>query len=438
MIAVGGVLGGVLGTMHRHHDSTQSQTLPHSNSTDKGVSISNRTQLATANAGTAFGFHIVLFQDGNGGITAIESRGSGRDVYSLASRFDKEDYPTPLEGSPFSLERFGSDGDLHLFYVDDALRLSHIVRRARKSGKGSWELGSLTAFDAHQELDDVNQDTLRLSVTTLPADWENLDGETLVIMYQTSGGSDVVQLLTSPNPDDEGTWSKQSFSLGSEALGLDLHPTSPGFLILPFERVIGDNDEAVVGIRLMWDLANDSHKTTFGIIDCTLTEEKSLNQCLQARRFWSGTSSPVVDTNHVVVGHSPLTEGILDTVAEDIILDAVKPLRIASLAGETHNDTEDMQQLVRVLDSEGIITELLWDTDAWIAHSTFSVDTASMPGGEAASFTASCSAEDGIMYGLSEGKLYEFARTGFWWAEGGEDTGWEFIGVLESVLGDNS
>lgn len=121
---------------------------------------------------------------------------------------------------------------------------------------------------------------------------------------------------------------------------------------------------------------------------------------------------------------------ILDAEAEQRILDAQKPLRFSSmpLESDTLNSTE---YLMRVLDSGGGMTELLWNTTQWTGHQSFSIDTESLPPGITANLTGVATADDGLLFATADGELLELGRDGAWWDKQDGVSGWKFIDVVE-------
>jgi hypothetical protein len=293
LVAVGAVMGGVLGTILRtsgldHDPSSATNDTDHED--EHKDSVHPVSKLAAAIAGpSTTKTRVLLFQDPNGDLVAIEWQGSSGRPQAMTSLFAKGKPPKPLTGSPFHLVEFGAGGQLHLFYIDDALRLAHIVRRPGSGQDGGWHIGSLSTSEGRSKLYSQPSDTLRLSVAVLPAESTGTNDGVVAVMYQIDSGPDYVTLVSSPEPDDARSWRSQPFSLGASASGREMHSESPGLLILPGIRLGTESSESMPTIRIVWDLANDSHKTTLGALECVFTDsERVLEDCLPAPDDWRG------------------------------------------------------------------------------------------------------------------------------------------------------
>ena len=293
LVAVGAVMGGVLGTILRtsgpdHDPSSATNDTDHEDQHNGFVHPASNLAAAISGASTAK-TRVLLFQDPDGDLVAIEWQGSSGRLRPMASLFGEGKPPKPLSGSPFHLVEFGPGGQLHFFYIDDALRLAHIVRRPGSGQNGGWHTGSLSTSEGRFKLYSQPSDTLRLSVAVLPAELTSTSDGVVVVMYQIDSGPDYVTLVSSPEPDDTKSWRSQPFSLGASASGRELNPKSPGLLILPGIRKATKSSESMPTIQIIWDLANDSHKTTLAALECVFTDsERVLEDCLPAPDDWRG------------------------------------------------------------------------------------------------------------------------------------------------------
>jgi hypothetical protein len=128
-----------------------------------------------------------------------------------------------------------------------------------------------------------------------------------------------------------------------------------------------------------------------------------------------------------------------DSDAEERLLDARKPLILSALTvHDGDDDTADAPDyLVRALDRDGLLVELLIKNSEWAGHQAFLVDTNSLPEGISTNFTSVASAGNGILYAVSEGQLLEFARQGAWWEGRASDPdtwGWNFLSVIDTTI----
>lgn len=290
IVIAGIVVGGYFGNSLAKNKSQDTSPSPDNHNIVPG----NGTHLATAIAGkTMSTFRIVLFQDLDGCLSAVEWRGSKSDTYLLRDRFwsyTGSKIPEPIDTTPLSVMRFGNSGDVHVFYIDNRLRFAHIVRRAFRTGEYSWEVGSLSVGGGQVNEGFAPSPKLQLAGTILFAEDTGMPEDNMVVMYHTDADVDSVALLSSTNPDDAASWKSNSFSLGASRLGMQPHPNSNGFLVLPVTRT-GENrkkNETLPGVRVVWDLENESHKTTFGMLDCTFTEEQTLENCVKVQNDWQG------------------------------------------------------------------------------------------------------------------------------------------------------
>lgn len=128
-----------------------------------------------------------------------------------------------------------------------------------------------------------------------------------------------------------------------------------------------------------------------------------------------------------------------DSNAEERLLDTRKPLILSALTVHYGDDetADSPDYLVRALDRDGLLIELLIKNSEWAGHQAFLVDTNSLPKGVSANFTSVASAGDGILYAVSEGQLLEFARQGAWWEDRSSDPdtlGWKFLSVIDTTI----
>jgi hypothetical protein len=312
LIMIGAIVGGIMGSdIVRRSSSNSDHTSDGNNgsgdptATDAPPSPTGAlshphesSRLAVGYGGnSASNFRLVLVQDVDGDLSAIEWRGSKSDHYKIKDRFysqSSSDLNKPLDNSPLSMVKYGPDGDLHLFYFNDKKRFSHLVRRASVApgGKDSWQQGSLSAGDASIPSSFAISDALRLSATVLPSDWTGLDADTIVLMYWTSESESSVAMFSSTDPHIRSKWQSRTFDLGAELIELKPHATSSGFLTLAIQRPAqdGEKEEMVGGVRLIWDLSNDSVKKTFAVLDCTFVEPNTLRRCKRIQPKWTGKS----------------------------------------------------------------------------------------------------------------------------------------------------
>ncbi|CAH0003720.1 unnamed protein product [Clonostachys byssicola] len=423
LLVTGAVLGGLFGSgvlQPKDSGSSDASAQEHSLDGDSNVEIRATSQLAAAVVGTSVSsFTLVLFQNADGELAAIEWQGSKGDVYLLKNRFGDAKPPKPMEHSPFHTVTLGPSGDLHVFYFDDALRPAHIVRRVKNKEPVSWERGSLVVSS---QPDLIPSTTLGLSVTSFSPDWPGMEEGCVVLAYHTNAANDSLALVTSTRPDDPQSWTAQSFSLGVGDIDLQLHPKSPGLLIMPFKR------RGSPGLRIIWDVDNSLHKSTFGILDCFFTKTRELARCNTVSNQWE------------------------DTAAEEQVLEMAKPLRLASLRVETSDDDKTQwpadRYVVRVLDSHGSLTELLWRRNKWTSHLAVTNETATFPpsgggnnGTGTANFTSIASPNDGLLYAVSGGKLLEFSRETAWWTQADNEIkevpAWKFLDEVDTKLSEN-
>ncbi|CAH0026218.1 unnamed protein product [Clonostachys rhizophaga] len=421
LLVTGAVLGGLFGSgvlQQKDSGTSDASAQEHSLDGDSNVEIRATSQLAAAVVGTSVSsFTLVLFQNDDGELAAIEWQGSKGDVYLLKNRFGDAKPPKPMEHSPFHTVTLGPSGDLHVFYFDDALRPAHIVRRVKNKEPVSWERGSLVVSS---QPDLIPSTTLGLSVTSFSSDWPGMEEGCIVLVYHTNAANDSLAFVTSTQPDDPQSWTAHSFSLGVGDIDLQLHPESPGLLVMPFKR------RGSPGLRIIWDVDNSSHKSTFGILDCFFTKTRELAKCNTVSNQWE------------------------DTAAEEQVLEMAKPLRLASLRVETDDDDKTQwpadRYVVRVLDSHGSLTELLWRRNKWTSHLAVTNETATFPSsgggnGTTANFTSIASPNDGLLYAVSGGKLLEFSRETAWWTQADNEIkevpAWKFLDEVDTKLSEN-
>lgn len=309
LVMAGAIAGGILGSdlAKKHSDPSTNVPTPSSLPPDDGRSRPHESsRLATGYGGTsASNFRLVLLQDVDGDLSAVEWRGSASDHYKIKDRFSGESGPDkPVENSPLSLVKYGPEGDLHLFYFAQDLSFCHLVRRASVApgGDNGWETGSLSAGDRDIPFEYTPSKALKLSATVLPSDWTGFDADCIVLMYWTAEASDSVALFSSTDPDARSSWQSRTFSLGTEMFELEPHPTSSGFLMIGIQRPVESEDEEELagGLRLVWDLDDESQKQTFGIMDCIFTEDNALNFCQINRATWEGMFSHSVTSNRLL------------------------------------------------------------------------------------------------------------------------------------------
>ncbi|VUC23827.1 unnamed protein product [Clonostachys rosea] len=426
LLATGAVLGGLFGSgvLQANHSSGSSDAPAqeqHSLEGGSDVQIRATSQLAAAVVGTSVSsFTLMLFQNAEGELAAIEWQGSKGDVYLIKNRFGDAKPPKPMDHSPFQTVTLGTSGDLHVFYFDDALRPAHIVRRVKNKEAVAWERGSLVV-STQPNL--VPSNTLRMSVASFSSDWPGVDEDCILLAYHTNASNDSLALVMSTQPDDPESWTAVSFDLGVRNIDLPFHPQSPGLLVLPF---IGNS---WTGIRFIWDVDNSLHKSTFGILDCLFTKTRELKNCNTVSNQW--------EVRETANDEWP------DTAAEEEVLEMAKPLRLASLRIQTDNKGlwPADRYVVRVLDAHGSLTELLWTKNKWTSHLAFTNETAILPGNGTANFTGIASPNDGLLYAMSGEKLLEFTRETAWWTQADNEIkevpAWKFLDEVDTRLSEN-
>lgn len=307
LIAVGSVLGGVLGTIISTSgvsSSDKSPTSIHGTVMDEKPSIHPSSQLAAGILGTSSAHtRVILFQNLGGDLMALEWQGSSRSIQPVKELYaDDNQPPKPYDGSPLQLVNFGPDGDLHLFYIDEDLNFAHLVRRTAPEKHRLWELGSLLDPDNRSLLSPRPAKNLRFSVTMIPAGLVDADDGFLVIMYQPDPDDEDVDAendmitLSSSDPKSSPSWKRQDLSLDATKLKLDMNPDSPGFLILP-STMEAKNGEIYPGIRILWELKADDRKSSIGGIECEFSDNGDLTNCEALEDSWIGIAHPVRSTH---------------------------------------------------------------------------------------------------------------------------------------------
>lgn len=278
IVAIGAVLGGVLGTM------LSAKQAPADNSPyffpDNGDTLlGSKSQLANSFSKSA---HVIVAQNEDGELMAVEFHGSKTDRYLLKNHTYDTELPNALGNTPLELVQFGSEEDLHLFYFDHAFRLAHVVR-TNKDGRDVWTPGAL--MDGHL-LSEPPADTVRLSVCVMSSDWSESGDSYLLVVYQMDNGEDGMVLLASSDPGSSESWNTHYFVMNTDELGESMNNESSGFLILPTTRE--KDDKMLPALRILWDLSDDEEKATFGSVECEFGGGYNLTDCIRTKDDWAG------------------------------------------------------------------------------------------------------------------------------------------------------
>ncbi|KAF4126233.1 hypothetical protein GMORB2_1479 [Geosmithia morbida] len=420
LLAIGGVLGGVLGTMVStgESDSTDQASAVSSRNNTSSILPSSRVALSMVGSSIS-SIRTILLQNTDGDLVSLEWQGASSTARLVTGSSARAEPVKPLNGSPLAAVTHGAQGDLHLFYIDDTLRFAHAIRRANASDDERWGVGPLSTLAGQKKVQSRPSDKMRrLSVAIVTMNSTTSEPEDyIVVMFQVNPGTDIFCLLSSSDPDNTDSWVVTSFSLGTERKGVTMHPDSPGFVLVPITRTFGSQSETFPGLRMFWDLSDDQYKTTLGAFECTFTDTQTLDQCQLVATEWG------------------------DVEGEQIVLDTPKPLFLSVVPlGTSSSSIEFGDYIFRVLDSGGRLVELHGNSSEWTGHNAFAVVDDGLPEGIEENFTAVASADDGLLYAVSEGKLLEFARRGEWWESDGDDddqTGWRFLSIVDTDLSDS-
>lgn len=290
LLVVGAILGAVLGTVLQSNPSEPDDS-PRKNGTivddTPPHSLHPSSNLAAATtSSSSSNVRLILFQHPDGDLVTIEWRGSSGKASRMSRLTDGNAPQKPLAGTPFQLVNFGSDSDLHLFYIDDTMRLAHIVRRS-SSDEGNWDRGSLSTSRGQSKLPAHPMDSLRLSVTVMPEETNGAADGYVIVVYHTGPDADSVVFVSSSDPDDANSWKGQFLSLATVKLDLEMNPESPSLLLLPVARKNRKGDMGP-GIQFHWDVASDSGGETLGAFECSFTEDQTLDGCQGATNDWRG------------------------------------------------------------------------------------------------------------------------------------------------------
>lgn len=278
IVAIGAVLGGVLGTMLSPKQGSADKS-PYFSPESGDALVGPDSQLATSFSKSV---HVVIAQTDNGELMAVEFHGSKKESYLIKDHAYDTKLPKALGNTPIELIQFGPEQYLHLFYFDDAFRLAHLVR-VSMDGRDVWGLGALM----NGRLPYEPADTARLSACIMSSDWSESRDSFLMVLYQADNGSDGMVLLSSSEPDSSEGWNMQPFYLEAEKHDAPLSKDSSGLLIFPTTRE--DNGQIVPALRILWDPSDDDKKITLGSIECTFSDESKMIDCDRTKNDWKCT-----------------------------------------------------------------------------------------------------------------------------------------------------
>lgn len=429
LLAIGGVLGGVLGTMMSSDEPgppDNADAVSADDTNTKSALASSSTESLAVTGSSTSGTSTIILQSTDSELVSLEWHESQRTGRIVSSSYGSTKVAKPMDGSPFGTVVHPSSGDVHLFYIDTALGLAHVVRRA-KASDNAWEVGALSTKAGQAKVKARSTDNMRLSVALVPGNLTVQDADYIAVLYQTDGRQDTLCSLSSATPHSLESWKVDTFSVGSEEMGAKMHPDSSGFVAVPVKRSVGGH-EPVPGLRMLWDVDDSAHKTTLGGLECSFTESQALEQCTKAANSFTGTSSWV----HPVYSIQILT-AMVDLEAERKMLDAPKPLFLSAIPLKGSSSGEISDYIFRVLDDDGSVLELHGNNGEWTGHAAFDVVDSSLPKGIGPNFTAVASADDGSLFAMSQGQLLEFARKGEWWVDN-EGAGWQFLRVVDTDI----
>lgn len=229
---------------------------------------------------------LLVFQDADGDLAISQWHKDKVETYRLRRRL--ADLPKPLLGAPLRLLPFGRQNDLHLFYLDQDRLLRHLMRPGGGASDQPWQIDSTFSQDGPQRR---QAQGYCLATAVFPA----LDGRSgdgfLAVLYWNGDGQNSFTMLTAGNPDQKTRWVSTTIVLSAPAAesnqSLRLQHDSPGLLLLP-KSTTSAAGELVPSLRVIWDLANETHSSSLGFFDCEMRGRPTTVRCSPQPVPWKG------------------------------------------------------------------------------------------------------------------------------------------------------
>ena len=127
---------------------------------------------------------------------------------------------------------------------------------------------------------------------------------------------------------------------------------------------------------------------------------------------------------------------VMCTADHEKLLSAPKPLRFATMRIPGRDDDSLQRFILLILDNTGALLELYSDGKKWNGSRHFLARQEDKSSTSTYLFKDIAATDDGVLFGISDGKLICFERLGSWWdgerSEG--DANWELIDVVNTTM----
>ncbi|KAK0384667.1 hypothetical protein NLU13_8753 [Sarocladium strictum] len=370
-------------------------------------------------------YRVAAFLDADGHLATSIWTGTTMESFPLTSDTDSV-LPKPAKSSPLHLIVLYQRDYVHILYVDEDHFLCLATMDARadrpsakwsggrlKTGKESTASGELethqttgdmrVTFETHNNAGDV--------VDGRPADRVNILYEEGSKKHREKDG---YTLLSSIAPEIPSMWTVSRYQLSEEEKeSMNPQEGSQGITFLPIFKDPEKEPGQQSGVRIIYDLSNEDHDSSFGVMKCKAKSETELDGCWFDMGHWE------TEKDH------------------DKFLAMPKPLSLTHQTLPISDKSAVQDFVLLVLDGDNVFTELYWDGRQWKGMRRFlAVEDKSY--NATRSFSSIAITADGHLFGISDGKLRRYQRLGNWW-EGGfgeHDACWKLIEVVNTSFGD--
>jgi hypothetical protein len=247
-------------------------------------------------------YRVVVFLNADGHLATSIWTGSKMETFPVTSDTDSG-LPKPAKLSPLHLIVLYQSDAVNILYVDEDHYLSLATMPARGDrGKGTWRGGRIETGDdgTDKSKPERHQTTGDLRVTfeihnNADDIFEGRSADRVNILYEEGSekhrGKDKYTLLSTVAPDDPTRWFVNRYQL-SEGEDDPMNPQkgSQGLVLMPTFKDLDSNPRMQSGVRIIWDLSNKDHDSSFGVMKCKVKSNTELNGCWFDMGHWESRS----------------------------------------------------------------------------------------------------------------------------------------------------
>lgn len=316
---VGGVMGSHTGSSGKDEEGSEPTTSRSSEpgrgggataststvSNDKpGASAVGSNILSASRVGSALAmpfedpYRVAAFLDADGHLATSIWTGTTMESFPLTSDTDSV-LPKPAKSSPLHLIVLYQRDYVHILYVDEdhflclATMDARADRRSAKWSGGRLKTGKESTASGELETHQTTGD-MRVTFETHNNAGDVVDGrpaDRVNILYEEGSKKhrekDGYTLLSSIAPEIPSMWTVSRYRLSEEEKeSMNPQEESQGITFLPIFKDPEKEPGQQSGVRIIWDLSNEDHDSSFGVIKCKAKGETELHGCWFDMGHW--------------------------------------------------------------------------------------------------------------------------------------------------------